>query len=284
MGNEHIHPEQLKSENERLTQLIDTFMSGYVGLFTANLRSGKIEFQKVAKSLLEHFGIPGEIPVWEDYVPLYVHNGVYPDDQAMVRGFLDRDYLREHLEYGNSITKAYRNDRGAWGEMKLIRISEDTVWGGTTLTNPQHLSHGEKLRVRCFGSFDVFFHEKPLVFRRTQTKELLAYLIDREGAVCTAGEIIDALWGENGAVQNPKPYLRHLTKDLRDTLALVGMEDVLIREHNQWAVRKELLDCDYYRLLDGDAEAASAYHGEYMNQYSWAEPTAARVQLRNEQT
>ena len=284
MGNEHIHPEQLKSENERLTQLIDTFMSGYVGLFTANLRSGKIEFQKVAKSLLEHFGIPGEIPVWEDYVPLYVHNGVYPDDQAMVRGFLDRDYLREHLEYGNSITKAYRNDRGAWGEMKLIRISEDTVWGGTTLTNPQHLSHGEKLRVRCFGSFDVFFHEKPLVFRRTQTKELLAYLIDREGAVCTAGEIIDALWGENAAVQNPKPYLRHLTKDLRDTLALVGMEDVLIREHNQWAVRKERLDCDYYRLLDGDAEAASAYHGEYMNQYSWAEPTAARVQLRNEQT
>ena len=62
------------------------------------------------------------------------------------------------------------------------------------------------------------------------------------------------------------------------------MEDVLILEHNQWAVRKELLDCDYYRLLDGDAKAASAYHGEYMNQYSWAEPTAARVQLRNEQT
>ena len=93
MGNEHIHLEQLKSENERLTQLVDTFMSGYVGLFTANLLSGKIEFQKVAKSLLEHFGIPGEIPVWEDYVSLYVHNGVYPDDQAMVREFLDRDYL-----------------------------------------------------------------------------------------------------------------------------------------------------------------------------------------------
>jgi len=283
MGNGQLHLEQLKSENERLTQLVDTFMSGYVGLFTANLRSGKIEFQKITKSLLGHFGIPGEIPVWEDFVSLYVHNAVYPDDQAIARAFLDRDYLREHLECGHSITKMYRNDCGTWGEMKLIRISEDIIWGGTTLTNPQHLSHGEKLHVRCFGSFDVSFHEEPLVFRRSQTKELLAYLVDREGAACTAGEIIDQLWGESGAVQNPKPYLRHLTKDLRDTLALVGMEDVLIREHNQWAVRKNLLDCDYYRLLDGDAEAANAYYGEYMNQYSWAEPTAARLQLRKEQ-
>ena len=76
MGNGQLHLEQLKSENERLTQLVDTFMSGYVGLFTANLRSGKIEFQKITKSLLGHFGIPGEIPVWEDFVSLYVHNAV----------------------------------------------------------------------------------------------------------------------------------------------------------------------------------------------------------------
>ncbi len=70
-----------------------------------------------------------------------------------------------------------------------------------------------------------------------------------------------------------------MTKDLHDTLASVGMEEVLIREHNQWAIRKELLDCDYYRLLDGDAEAAGDYHREYMKQYSWAEQTAARLQF-----
>ena len=195
---------------------------------------------------------------------LYTTNGVYRDDQAMVTAFLGRDYLREHLECGHSITKEYRNDHGVWGEMKLIRISEDSILGGTTLTNPQRLPNVDKLRVRCFGSFDVFFHGEPLIFRRSRTKELLAYLVDY-GGVCAAGEIIDALWEEGGAVKNPKPYLRALTKDLYDTLASVGMEEVLIREHNQWAIRKELLDCDYYRLLDGDAEAAGDYYGEYVD-------------------
>ncbi len=278
MGLEHIELEQLKKENERLAQLVDTLMVGYVGLFTANLRTGKIVFQKVARNLLDHFGIPGEIPIWEDYVSLYMRNGVYPDDQPMVRNFLDRDFLREHLDCGQSITKEYRNDRGVWGEMKLIRIDEDTLLGGTTLTNPQRTG-GEKLCVRCFGNFDVFFHDRPLVFRRSKTKELLAYLVDREGAACTAEEIINALWEESGDVKNLKSYLRALTKDLRDTLASVGMEAALIREHNQWAIRKKLLDCDYYRLLEGDVEAASDYHGEYMNQYSWAEQTAARLQF-----
>ena len=135
----------------------------------------------------------------------------------------------------------------------------------------------EKLRVRCFGYFDVFWHDEPLIFARTQTKELFAYLIDREGAACTGGEIISALWEENETIRNPKAYLRVLTQDLRSTLASVGMEDVLIRAHGQWAVRTELLDCDYYRLKRGDVAALNAYHDEYMNQYSWAEITLAKL-------
>ena len=266
------------NENDRLKWLVATFMSGYVGLFLANFRTGEIEFLKSKDGLLEHFGVRGEMPKWEEFVSLYISNGVNRDDQAMARAFLDRDFLREHLDCGQSITKEYRNDRGVWGEMKLIRIDEDTLLGGTTLTNPQRTG-GEKLCVRCFGNFDVFFHDRPLVFRRSKTKELLAYLVDREGAACTAEEIINALWEEGGEVKNLKSYLRALTKDLRDTLASVGMEAALIREHDQWAIRKKLLDCDYYRLLEGDVEAASDYHGEYMNQYSWAEQTAARLQF-----
>jgi len=59
----------------------------------------------------------------------------------------------------------------------------------------------------------------------------------------------------------------------------VGMEAVLIREHGQWAVRTELLDCDYYRLKKGEPEAMNAYSGEYMIQYSWAEMTLAKLQF-----
>ena len=148
------------------------------------------------------------------------------------------------------------------------------------LALPTRAEEPEKLRVRCFGSFDVFVGDEPLIFRRTKTKELLAYLIDREGAACTAGEIITALWENSEEIKNPKPYLRMLAHDLRQTLADAGMPDVLIRDHNQWAVRTEMLDCDYYRMRAGDSAAVNAYHGEYMRQYSWAELTAARLHFQ----
>ena len=42
------------------------------------------------------------------------------------------------------------------------------------------------LIVRCFGNFEVFYQGEPLTFKRTKTKELLAYLVDRKGASVTA--------------------------------------------------------------------------------------------------
>lgn len=141
---------------------------------------------------------------------------------------------------------------------------------------PKGFEEPPKLRVRCFGNFDVFFGDKPLIFSRTQTKELLAYLVDRMGSVCTSAEIIDALW-EDRKVKNPQAYLRVLTADLRDTLASVGMEAALVREHGRWAIRSDMLDCDYYRMIDGHMDAVRAFQGEYMAQYSWAEPTKARL-------
>ena len=145
------------------------------------------------------------------------------------------------------------------------------------LSLPLQAADPEKLRVRCFGYFDVFWHDEPLIFARTQSKELFAYLIDREGAACTGGEIISALWEDTEGIRNPKAYLRVLTQDLRSTLASVGMEDVLIRAHGQWAIRTDLVDCDYYRMKKGDPGALNAYNDEYMKQYSWAEITLAKL-------
>jgi len=161
-------------------------------------------------------------------------------------------------------------------EAARIREELDALFGleGTAPT--------AKLRVRCFGSFDVFSGDAPLIFSRMQAKELLAFLVDRAGGTCTWQEIAVALW-EDKKVKDPQSYLRVLTNDLRETLASVGMEDVLVREHGQWAVRTELLDCDYYRMLAGDADAMMAFQGEYMRQYSWAEVTTAKLHFMCEQ-
>lgn len=141
-------------------------------------------------------------------------------------------------------------------------------------------SEPERLTVRCFGHFEVFYRGEPVIFARKQSKELLALLIDREGAACTAEEAIAALWEDETDMQAAKGRLRKLLSDLRATLHGIGMDDVLIRERRQVAVRRTRLDCDYYRLLEGDPSAVNAYRGEYMIDYSWAEMTAGRLHFK----
>ena len=108
----------------------------------------------------------------------------------------------------------------------------------------------------------------------------LALLNDREGRACTAEEIAAALWEDDCELKDAKHRIRNLLTDLRKTLREVGMEDALIRERRQLAVRRDMVDCDYYRLLAGDEQAIQAFNGEYMNRYSWSEPTAACLQRK----
>ena len=139
-----------------------------------------------------------------------------------------------------------------------------------------------KLDVRCFGHFEVFFDGKPLAFQRRQSKELLAYLVDREGALCTTEEAGAALWEDELDMTVVGQRLRNLISDLRNTLSKIKMEGVLIRDHRQVAVNKDLIDCDYYRMLKGDVAAINTFKGEYMVDYSWAEYTAAQLTFNDE--
>lgn len=133
------------------------------------------------------------------------------------------------------------------------------------------------LWVRCFGSFEVFWNQKPLLFRRRQTLELFAFLIDREGGVCTSEEIVARLWEGETNMAAAKDRLRHLVGDLRNTLASIGMEDLLVRHSGRLAILRDRVDCDLYRMEDGDMEAVNAFTGEYMTQYSWAELTNGQL-------
>ncbi len=134
------------------------------------------------------------------------------------------------------------------------------------------------LTVKCFGNFEVYCKREPLTFKRTKTKELLAYLIDRNGAGVTTKQICAVLW-ENGTdeVRNMN-YLYQLINDLICSLKNVGAEGILIKTNNTYSVDTERLDCDYYSYL---SSGKPIFPGEYMSQYSWAEETCALLS-RNE--
>ena len=40
------------------------------------------------------------------------------------------------------------------------------------------------IKIQCFGNFEIFVGGRALAFKRSKSKELLAYLVDRNGATC----------------------------------------------------------------------------------------------------
>jgi two-component SAPR family response regulator len=130
------------------------------------------------------------------------------------------------------------------------------------------------LSVRCFGNFEVYAKNEKLVFKRLKTKELFAFLVDRNGAGMTAKQICAVLFPDDTDDTKNLAYLRQLVMDLKNTLRAVGAEAVLCHESPCYRVDTTLLKCDYFSHLEtGKPE----FHGEYMTQYSWAEETCAML-------
>ncbi|MBO4414420.1 MAG: response regulator [Lachnospiraceae bacterium] len=128
------------------------------------------------------------------------------------------------------------------------------------------------LYIRCFGTFEVFYNGEIVKFGRALSKEVLAYLIDRNGASVTGAEICSILWeDEFDGSEKYKNYLYHIYDDLQESLNRIGYADILSKSRNSYAVYPDKIDCDYYRALRADPRAAAEFRGEYMTQYSWAE-------------
>ena len=125
------------------------------------------------------------------------------------------------------------------------------------------------LKASCFGNFDVSCGGEKLTFRRTKSKEMLAYLIDRNGADVSSKEISAVLW-ESGTKENNRNYFHQLLLDVRQALEKAGAEDVLKKNGYLYSVDTSKISCDYYSYL---RTGLPEFKGEYMTQYSWADET-----------
>ena len=132
------------------------------------------------------------------------------------------------------------------------------------LRYPVELTPTKKLQVKCFGNFEVSHNGQPLKFAYSKSKELFAYLIDREGSAINLNELNAILWEEDHT-----SYLRNLISDIKTTLAKVGASDVFIKRHKECYIDVTKVDCDAYEYKHNNPDAIRMYRGEYMIQYSW---------------
>ena len=91
-------------------------------------------------------------------------------------------------------------------------------------------------------------------------------------ADATTQEIMAAIFEES------KPsYFGNIRLDLLDTLAALGVPEVVSAAYGRMRIVRDQVSCDYFDYLDGKN---AAFRGEYLTQYSFAEATCAALNER----
>ena len=141
------------------------------------------------------------------------------------------------------------------------------------LRNPIEWSPEKRIKILTFGNFDVFVDGQPLKFERKQAKEILAYLVDKRGTSATYSELAAMLWEDEDYDRTKQKNLQVYIASLVKTLHAVDVKDLILKNRQGILVNTRIVDCDYYRFLEGDARAINSFTGQYMSSYSWAEFT-----------
>ena len=137
-----------------------------------------------------------------------------------------------------------------------------------------------RVTVKTFGHFAVFIDGKPCRFTNSKAKELLAIMIDWKGSGVTMEQAVDLLWENRPYDDAVKQLYRKAVSYLRQFMR-ENQADFIDIGRGQLNIIPSKINCDYYRLLDGDRAAREEYEaagGLYMSEYSWAENTLAGIE------
>ena len=130
-----------------------------------------------------------------------------------------------------------------------------------------------RVEARTFGNFDLLVNGTPVLFRQAKCKELLAYLVDRQGSSVTRAEAFAILWGDRLYDRPMQKQFDVIIRSLRETLKENGVEEIFEIKGGMLRIHPQRIDCDLFRFCNGDVSALNAYQGEYMNGYPWASMT-----------
>ena len=132
----------------------------------------------------------------------------------------------------------------------------------------------KRIRFQTMPSFDMFVDGKIVPITSAKSKEFLALLVDRKGSSMTLDYIVNILFEDKNDATG-KAYFRVVLQRLNAVLKAHNIEELIIHSKNQYSLNTDMVNCDYYDILDGNKKAMDSFVGEYMNEYSWAEDTCS---------
>ncbi len=138
--------------------------------------------------------------------------------------------------------------------------------------------------VKTFGNFDVFVDKRPVAFKMAKCKELLAYVVDKQGGSVTRAELFAAVWEDRPYDRGMQKQLDVYIRSLRTTLREYGIEEILEMHRGTLRIVPERIVCDVYLFFKGDGDTVNSYRGQYMSAYSWASMTESLMNWSHRET
>lgn len=143
--------------------------------------------------------------------------------------------------------------------------------------------------IQCFGDFEVFLNGKALTWKSSKAKEVLAFLVHKNGVLVDWEKITDAVWPDFNS-EKAQANFHATTYLLRKRLAEDGLSQILESERGNYRIVADKFDCDVYQL----EEMLKTYHirrkGDFRlleqlvlkgymeaSGYGWAYPRAAEL-------
>lgn len=128
----------------------------------------------------------------------------------------------------------------------------------------------KKVEIKTFGNFSVCINGRAIHFPYKKSKEILAYLINKQGTQVDWPTIAAEVLDEDLYDRTTYNRLHRYIESLKDTLKENQIINILTCTKGLLSVNTKEFYCDLYAFLDGSEASKNSYFGEYMYEYAWA--------------
>lgn len=138
----------------------------------------------------------------------------------------------------------------------------------------------KEIQIQTMPDFVIRVNGEQLKLGNTKQEELMAFLVDRGENGVTKRDAISCLWQ---GYSSDSIYWTTMSR-LKAILEKAEIADIIVSNGQRKCINTDMVECDLYQMLKGEASAIENYKGEYLKRFPWAEERNTQLRRMKEES